>query len=49
MEAISKEISKSQPTTPSPFKHQKHKKGQFSSAALPSAFGSLKKFEFRNS
>jgi hypothetical protein len=48
MEAISEEISKSQPTTASPLKHQKHRKGKFSSPVLPSAFGSPNKFEFRD-
>jgi hypothetical protein len=41
-------LGKEQPTATT-LKHQKHRKGKFSAAFLPSAFGSQKKFEFRNS
>ncbi len=47
MESISTEISKEKPIN-SPLKHQKHRKGKFSEAILPAAFGSQKKFEFHN-
>ncbi len=48
MQAISNEITKQQ-LSPSALKHHKHRKGKFSTAALPSPFGSQKKIEFRNS
>ena len=47
MESITIEISKEKQIS-SPLKHQKHRKGKFSEAILPSVFGSHKKFEFRS-